>query len=127
VLKLLGAAYLVFLGGQAILRGRKPEPESGGGGSFRRGFVSNLLNPKIGVFYSTFLPQFLVPGRSVLLQSLALATLHNLMGLAWLPSYASLVVKAGDFLRRSRVRRTLDRITGVVLVGLGIRLALERR
>lgn len=128
-LKVVGAAYLVWLGIQALRRGGEP---AGTGApklrnAFRSGLYANLLNPKIGVFYSTLLPQFVVSGRSIVLQSIALALAHNLMGLIWLPAYARVVVWAGDVLRRPRVRRALDRLTGVVLIGLGLRVALERR
>ncbi|HEU4656096.1 MAG TPA: LysE family translocator [Capillimicrobium sp.] len=128
-LKLAGAAYLVWLGIQALRRSRRlpaatPAPPCR---AFRDGLVANLLNPKIGVFYATVLPQFVVPGRSVVLQSVALALAHNLMGLLWLPAYARVVVWAGDVLRRPRVRRALDRVTGTALIGLGAAVALERR
>ncbi|MBX5469979.1 MAG: LysE family translocator [Thermoleophilaceae bacterium] len=130
VLKLVGAAYLVVLGAQSWRAARRPpsEPERDrGGSSFRRGLLTNLLNPKIGVFYSTLLPQFVDQRHDVLAQSLALATIHNLLGLVWLPLYGALVVKAGDRLRRPRVRALLERATGTVLIGLGLRLAVERR
>lgn len=131
-LKLAGAAYLVVLGVQALRRASAharalaavPAPPRH---AFRDGLMTNVLNPKIGVFYATVLPQFIVPGRSVVLQSVALALAHNLMGLVWLPAYARVVVWAGDVLRRPAVRRTLERITGVALIGLGVGLALDRR
>lgn len=127
VIKLLGAAYLIYLGVTA-LRARERAPETPAtAGAFRKGLLTNLLNPKIGVFYTTLLPQFVNRGHSVLAQSLALALAHDLMGLLWLPLYAGLVVRGGDVLRRPRVRKALDRVTGSVLVALGIRLAVEHR
>ena len=77
--------------------------------------------------HSTLLPQFVSAGDPVLLKSLLLSGIHGLMGLAWLSGYAWLVTSAGDVLRRPRVRRALDRVTGSVLVALGARLAAERR
>jgi threonine/homoserine/homoserine lactone efflux protein len=136
ILKLAGAAYLVVLGVRAIWRSRgraTPErnapPERVGerGSPFLQGLLTNLLNPKIAVFYTTLLPQFIVPGDPVLIKSLVLAAIHNALGLVWLSGYAWAVTTAGDLLRRPRARRALDRLTGVVLIALGVRLALERR
>ena len=136
-LRVVGAAYLVYLGIQAIRSaGREPDREcpeagdaarSGRSRAFRQGLLTNLLNPKIAVFYSTLLPQFVSPGDPVVLKSLLLAAIHNLMGLVWLSAYAHAVTRSRDLLSRPRVRRGLDRLTGAVLVGLGARLALERR
>ena len=139
-LKIVGAAYLVLLGLRTIWRARRAgaparspsEAERPGRGAlgssaFRQGVLTNLLNPKIAVFYSTLLPQFISVGDPVLLKSLLLSGIHGLMGLAWLSSYAWLVTSAGDVLRRPDVRRALDRVTGSVLVALGVRLAADRR
>ncbi len=147
VVKFAGAAYLLWLGVQSLWpkRGqpsvapqspvadapasnedgaRNPQPVRS---PFRRGLLSNLLNPKIGVFYTTFLPQFIGPGEPVLAKSLLLAAIHGAMGLLWLSWYAYMVTKAGDVLRRPSMKRILDRVTGVVLIALGLRLAVERR
>jgi RhtB (resistance to homoserine/threonine) family protein len=135
VLKLGGAVYLVVLGVRSLrvhaAAAPEDEAEAGRGrsrgGPFRRGLITNLLNPKIAVFYSTFLPQFVDPHHSFLLQAIGLALAHNLMGLIWLPTYARIVIAAGDVLRRPRVRRALDRVTGIVLVAFGVRLAVQTR
>ncbi len=95
--------------------------------AYRQGLLSNLFNPTVGVFYATFLPQFVPAGEPVLSRLAILALVHILMGLAWLAWYVHIVVKAGKVLRRPLVRRWLDRTTGAVLVALGLRLATERR
>jgi len=131
VLQLGGAAYLVVLGLQTLWRTRQAAPDRGEDGdraerrttAFRQGLLTNVLNPKIAVFYGTLLPQFLSPGDPALAISLVLAGIHVAFGLAWLTTYAWLVTRAGDVLRRPRARRALDRLTGTVLVALGLRIA----
>ena len=133
VLKLVGAAYLTFLGIQALLSSlRRGEPAAAPvqravGSPFRMGLLTNLLNPKLAVFYTSFLPQFIAPGEPVLLKSVALASIHAGLGILWLCFYARTLVAAGRVLARPRVRRTLDRLTGTVLVALGLKLASARR
>jgi threonine/homoserine/homoserine lactone efflux protein len=126
--KLAGAAYLVFLGVQTLvpaLRSRGATPkEAPRGRPLRQGFVSNLGNPKMAIFFTSLLPQFTRgPSFAALL---ILGLIFSAMTLAWLSAYAFVVAKAGDFLRRSRVRRALDGLTGAVLIALGLRLAAER-
>jgi len=126
--KLTGAAYLVFLGLQTLLpalRSRASKPKaSPRGRPLRQGLVSNLGNPKMAIFFTSLLPQFATsPSFGALL---ALGLVFCSLTLVWLTAYAFAVAKAGDFLRRSRVRRALDAVTGAVLVALGLRLAAER-
>jgi threonine/homoserine/homoserine lactone efflux protein len=89
--------------------------------------LCNLLNPKAGVFFTALLPQFVSPQDPALLVSLLMTAIAAVTSLAWLSVYAAVVPRAGDVLRRPPVRRALDRVTGVVLIGLGVRLALTRR
>jgi RhtB (resistance to homoserine/threonine) family protein len=132
-LRLVGAAYLVWLGVQSLLAARRSAPEAPAAAGQRRasplrqGLLTNLFNPKIAVFYSTFLPQFIAPGDPALVLSLALAGVHIALGIAWLSLYAWLLDRAVTAFKGSRLRRTLDAVTGTVLVGLGLRLAAERR
>jgi threonine/homoserine/homoserine lactone efflux protein len=131
-LRLVGAAYLVWLGVQSLLaarRGYQGELKAGPGrlgtSPFRQGLLTNLFNPKIALFYTTFLPQFIGPGDPVLLLSLAMASVHIVLGIVWLSAYAWLLDRAIEAFRDSRIRRALDSLTGVVLVGLGIRVAAD--
>jgi threonine/homoserine/homoserine lactone efflux protein len=131
-LRLVGAVYLVWLGVQSLLaarRGDQTAPEARGGRSspFRQGLLTNLFNPKIAVFYSTFLPQFIAPGDPALAISMLLACVHIGFGIAWLSLYAWMLARAVEAFKGSRLRRALDALTGTVLVALGLRLALERR
>jgi threonine/homoserine/homoserine lactone efflux protein len=130
-LRLVGAAYLVWLGVQSLLAARRGHeagvPQRSGSSPFRQGLLTNLFNPKIAIFYSTFLPQFIGPGDPALLISMLLACVHIALGIAWLSIYAWLLQRAVDAFKGSRLRRALDALTGTVLVALGLRLALERR
>jgi threonine/homoserine/homoserine lactone efflux protein len=131
-LRLVGAVYLIWLGIQSLLaarRGMAPVAHTEGvkGKPFRQGLLTNLFNPKIAVFYSTFLPQFIGPGDSALAVSMLLACVHIALGIAWLSLYAWLLARAVEAFKGSRLRRALDAVTGTVLVGLGLRLAAERR
>ena len=138
VLKLLGAAYLVWLGLAALRAVRSGSPHAPAPGAesrsalapragFRQGLLSNLGYPKIAVFFTGLLPQFVSPGRPVLEPFLALGGLFVLMTFVWLCGYALLAARAAAVFSRPRVKATLDGLTGVVLVGRGVRIALERR
>jgi threonine/homoserine/homoserine lactone efflux protein len=131
-LKLVGAAFLVYLGAQALLaaiRGTHVERREGGGPltsrtAFRQGVLSNLGNPKMAVFFTSLLPQF---GAESFGGLLALGLVFCTMTLVWLCGYAFVVARVGDVLRRPVVRRVFDAVLGTVLVALGVRLAAERR
>ena len=132
VLKWAGALYLLWLGGRMILRPRTvsnaSEELAGANRSnwFWRGMGGNLLNPKMGVFYVSFLPQFVPPGVQVSPYIFLLAVIHALLGLCWCTALILASRPLGRALRRPAVVRTLDRVTGVVFIGFGARLALSR-
>jgi threonine/homoserine/homoserine lactone efflux protein len=126
-IRLAGAAYLVVLGAQALVaavRGRAHEdrlprrPSS----AVRQGLLSNLGNPKMAVFFTSLLPQF----ASSFAGMLSLGLLFAALTLSWLSLYALAVARASGLLRKTRVRRALDAVTGLALVALGLRVAAER-
>jgi threonine/homoserine/homoserine lactone efflux protein len=131
-LKLAGAAFLVYLGAQALLaaiRGAQVERRDtrralSGGAAFRQGVLSNLGNPKMAVFFTSLLPQF---GAESFAGLLLLGLAFCSMTFVWLTAYAFVVARAGDVLRRPALRRVFDAVLGVVLVALGLRLATDRR
>jgi threonine/homoserine/homoserine lactone efflux protein len=125
-LQWLGAGYLVFLGGESLLaafrrsdpdpvrelrRTRRPVADA-----FRRGLLSNLANPKMALLFMSLLPQF---GATDLATMLAYGCLLCGLTFVWLGAYATLVARLGDLLRRPPIRRSLDALTGLSLVGLG--------
>jgi threonine/homoserine/homoserine lactone efflux protein len=131
----LGAAYLVWLGGQAIWAalGGQAAPAAGkpdnsrrlsAPSAFRQGLLSDLGNPKMAVFFSSLLPQF----SDATFASLAsLGLVFAAMTFAWLLAYAIAISLAGGFMRRRAIWRTIEAITGAALVALGLRLAAEQR
>ena len=161
MVKLIGAAYLVWIGVQSIrgasgTRGAELQiprlaslarddsgaPRTARGAPrtahdasrasaashpFLQGFLTNALNPKVALFYLTFLPQFIPAGAPVLRTSLLLAMIHNVLGFAWLSLYAHFVNRLRAALTRPMVKAWLERVTGGALVLLGARLAWDRR
>jgi len=131
--KLTGALYLIGLGllslRAAFMGGHESDAlrTVDARRAFVQGFLSNLLNPKIVVFYLTLLPQFVRPEDSVLARSLLLAGIHAAMGLVWLVIYSYFLGRLSAMFRRPRIRRVFEGVTGAALVGLGARLAWERR
>lgn len=137
-LKIVGSLYLVYLGVRSLWDAvrrtevevrlhRNGDARTSSRAALREGLICNLGNPKIAVFFTSFLPQFVSAKHPSFFALLVLGLLFAVLGLAWLTTYSVLVARAGDFLRRSGIRRALDGFTGAVLVGLGIRLSLERR
>jgi threonine/homoserine/homoserine lactone efflux protein len=134
VLKLVGAAYLAYLGVRTLIDSWRRHadliasapPAAPAHAIFRQGFLSALSNPKLGVFFVTFLPQFVLPGQDVFSRLLELGIVFATIGWIWMNVYGLLVTRLRDFITAPRVRRWMERITGVVLLGFGARLALER-
>jgi threonine/homoserine/homoserine lactone efflux protein len=136
--KLLGAAYLVFLGAQSLwhavrgggaahpLDGRTPRrltPST----ALRQGILNDLGNPKIAVFFTTLLPQFAPSHGPAFATLLAFGLLFCTMTFVWLVLYSVVIARAGEALRRPRIRRALDAVMGAALVAIGVRVAAERR
>lgn len=125
-LRVVGAAYLLYLAVGALRGG--PDPDRAGvptpGRPYVRGLLTNVLNPKVGVFYITFLPQFIPHDASVLGCSLLFAAVHAVEGVAWLSAVSVSSDRLAHVVRRRRVRRWLDRITAAVFGGLAVRLVV---
>jgi threonine/homoserine/homoserine lactone efflux protein len=141
LLRWAGAAYLLWLGARMIL-GARAGLDTGGPGAasgapsgvstsplgwFVRGVVTNVLNPKVGVFYVTFLPQFLPAGVEVVSFGVLLAAIHAAEGVLWFTALILATRPLAAAFRRPAVVRTLDRVTGGVLIAFGLRLMLDGR
>jgi threonine/homoserine/homoserine lactone efflux protein len=140
ILKLAGAAYLCYLGLRSLgspPRGELPPRPTGAAGEGRfmqlgdrgalsQGLFSNLLNPKTGAFFVTVMPQFTMPGDPAT-RLLLMVAAFEVMLLVWLIAYGHVVSRLGRSGLGTRVRQVMTRLTGLVLIGLGARLAFERR
>ena len=134
--RLVGAAYLVYLGVQTLraawsggsweISAGREAPSLPPRVAARQGLVSNLGNPKMAAFFPSLLPQFVPSGEPAFLPLLLLGLLFCTMTLFWLTAYAVIVSRAQGFLRRTGVKRAVEAVTGTVLVALGLRLAAER-
>ncbi|RLU85782.1 lysine transporter LysE [Streptomyces griseocarneus] len=135
VLRWAGVGYLTWMGTRMLWdtwrnRGAAdaaPEEAPGPGGfaaGWRRGLLTNLLNPKMGVFYVAVLPQFMPAGTSHVLMGLLLASVHVLLALVWSVVLIGFARVMRGWLRKPAARRVLDRVTGGVIVGFGVKLAL---
>ncbi|MGH3712955.1 MAG: LysE family translocator [Micromonosporaceae bacterium] len=139
VVRVLGAAYLVYLGVQALWNSRRraaaseatsPDAAPADGSplsprrAFVRGLVGDVLNPKVGLFYATVFPQFIEPGDPLVLTAGLLLALHAIILMTWYPTVSFLLARAGRALRPG-LTRAAERVMGGVLVALGIRVAAE--
>ncbi|MFC9557457.1 LysE family translocator [Rhodococcus sp. NPDC056960] len=135
VVKIVGGLYLVYLGLSTLWRSRsrtrtaepEPAPVPSPGSSWRAGFLTNLLNPKIAVFYTGLLPQLVPPGWPTAPTLALLVLVHGLLGIIWLGGYSILLTRARNTMGKPSVRRVLDRITGTVLFGFGAAVVAEAR
>ncbi len=137
VVKLIGATYLVAIGLLAIIASRREggaalpgaDAKSGRrrrGSSYREGLLTNALNPKTALFMSALLPQFIKPDASSWVAP-AMVITTGVVSFSWMVVYATLLDRIGHVLQRARVRRAIERITGSILIGLGLRIAVEHR
>ncbi|WP_288377031.1 LysE family translocator [uncultured Pseudomonas sp.] len=132
ILKYCGAAYLAWLGVNMLLRPRQslaPAEAEGRPAAnwFLKGMMGNLLNPKVGIFYVSFLPQFIPQGQPLIAWTFGLVGIHVLLGLIWAVGLISATQSMAGVLRKGKVIQWMDRATGLVFVLFAARLALSRR
>ena len=135
IVRISGAIYLFYLGIRLLFQREKPvlldsTGEAAARGSLRwfvRGLLTNLLNPKVGVFYVTFLPQFIPSHVNVIGFSVLLALIHDVEGVLWFAALIFVTRPLVRFLRHPKTSTVLNRITGGVFIFFGARLALERK
>jgi len=131
-LKYCGAAYLAWLGVNMLLRPRQSLTLAGEDGQrssnwFLKGLMGNLLNPKVGIFYVSFLPQFIPQGQPLVAWTFGLVSIHVVLGLLWAMALIGATRPLAGLLRRDKVIQWMDRTTGLVFVLFAARLALGKR
>lgn len=136
ILKYVGAVYLGYLGFKTLWSLRKKEAsdvletapilEEGQMNCFRQGFLTNLLNPKVAVFFLTFLPQFVDHGQEPLLPFLIMGLTYTLLTLIWFIPYIYLINQISAFMKRPSTEKAVQGLTGIALLGFGIKLAFEK-
>jgi RhtB (resistance to homoserine/threonine) family protein len=135
--KIIGAAYLIYLGICSLRSGWKAgslgivanqigDNEFNMKRSFSEGFLSNVLNPKTAIFYLAFLPQFINPEGSAISQSFILAGIHFILAMVWQSSLAFVIERAKSWLAKPKTNQWLQSLTGCVMVGLGLQLLLSK-
>jgi threonine/homoserine/homoserine lactone efflux protein len=135
VLRFVGAAYLVWFGLRLLVRAVRGTAGAEAAGlvqasawrAARQGLATNLLNPKVGVFYVALLPQFIPPHDNPLAVGLLLAGVHGLITVVWFAVLIVLASALGRWLRRPATERAIDGVTGTALLGFGLKLALSER
>ena len=136
IFKYVGALYLIYIGIKALLAVKNKEGVNTNDVSinndkehtscFRQGFLTNLLNPKIAVFFLTFLPQFLNPSHNTFIQLLVMGLTYLVLTIIWFAFYIFLIDKISAFMKKPKTQRYIQGLTGVVLIGFGIKLAFEK-
>ncbi|AUV87743.1 LysE family translocator [Vibrio campbellii] len=136
MVKMVGAAYLIWLGlsslralmksSGGIAVSEQAHQAYSGKRAFREGFLSNVLNPKTAVFYLAFLPQFVNPEGSPLLQSMLMASIHFIIAMVWQCGLAGALNSAKTLLKNASFMKWMEGTTGAVLVALGIKLLVEK-
>lgn len=131
LLKWCGAGYLAWLGVQMLLKPRQKMGDvnlsNGSQNWFLRGFFGNLLNPKVGIFYVSFLPQFIPTGHSPVMWTFGLVLIHVVLGTLWSALLIGSTRRLSGWLKREKVVTWLDRTTGGVFLLFAAKLALSRR
>lgn len=132
LLKYCGAGYLAWLGLNMLLRPRRslaPAESNGKPGSnwFLKGMLGNVLNPKVGIFYVSFLPQFIPQGQPLVPWTFGLVSIHVVLGLIWSLVLIGATQPLSGFLRQEKVIRWMDRTTGMIFVLFAARLAFSKR
>ncbi|WP_415714617.1 LysE family translocator [Maridesulfovibrio sp.] len=134
MVKMAGALYIIYLGFQSLRSSRKHEQmelsskpcSKGVCASIREGFLTNVLNPKVAVFYLALLPQFISPGESILRQSMLLMAIHFSMGIIWFSFVTLALGRIRHLVSGGKFKKRLEAISGIVFIGLGLKMALSR-
>jgi RhtB (resistance to homoserine/threonine) family protein len=130
IVKYVGAVYLFYLGISSFLAKNNKQPSHPSiekGSSFQQGLLSNILNPKVAMFFLTFLPQFVTPGANTTQQLITMGVIYTFLSITWFVIYVYFINHMREWLLAPNVQKWMEKATGLVLIGFGLKLALEKR
>lgn len=136
VFKYVGAVYLIYLGVKALWSLWKKDElansemtidrQFNNSSCFKQGFLTDILNPKVAVFFLTFLPQFVDPGSNTFVPFLIMGITYTALTAIWFLLYVYLINQISAFMKKPKAQNIIEGITGTILIGFGIKLALEK-
>lgn len=129
ILKWVGAIYLIYLGVQSLITRKSSDAveetetqRHSKGSPFKEGFLSNLLNPKVAVFFITFLPQFVSSQENAMVELFVMGSFYAVLSILWFVFYVFCLTYIREWLMSATVQNYMEKLTGIVLIGFGIKL-----
>ncbi|WP_121663575.1 LysE family translocator [Metabacillus litoralis] len=133
IVKYVGAIYLIYLGISTFISRKKKDPAAENQqdaemkkSAFKQGLISNVLNPKVAMFFLTFLPQFIQTGENATQQLIIMGVIYTLLSISWFFIYVFFINYLREWLLSPTVQGIMDKATGLVLIGFGLKLALDK-
>ena len=133
IVKYVGAFYLIYLGISSFISRKKKDPAAENQqdaemkkSAFKQGLISNVLNPKVAMFFLTFLPQFIQTGENATQQLIIMGVIYTLLSISWFFIYVFFINYLREWLLSPTVQGIMDKATGLVLIGFGLKLALDK-
>lgn len=136
IFKYAGAVYLIYLGVKILWSLRKKDAAASvemtaisqprNTSCFKQGFLTDILNPKVAIFFLSFFPQFVEPGNGTFVPFLIMGITFTLLSAIWLFIYVYLINQIGAFMKKPKVKNVIEGITGIIIIGFGIKLAMEK-
>ncbi|PGT83893.1 LysE family translocator [Bacillus sp. AFS040349] len=132
IVKYVGAFYLIYLGISSFISRKKKDPAAEQQNAqmkksaFKQGLISNVINPKVAMFFLTFLPQFIQTGENATQQLIIMGVIYTLLSISWFFIYVFFINYIREWLLSPKVQIIMDRATGLVLIGFGLKLALDK-
>ncbi|MGM0900687.1 MAG: LysE family translocator [Bacillota bacterium] len=134
IVKYVGAIYLIYLGLSSFISRKKKATSAENQyndemkkSAFKQGLFSNILNPKVAMFFLTFLPQFVKTGENATQQLIIMGVIYTLLSISWFFIYVFFINYLREWLMSPKVQRIMDKATGLVLIGFGLKLALDKQ
>lgn len=132
IVKYVGAFYLIYLGISSFISRKKKDPAAEQQNAqmkksaFKQGLISNVINPKVAMFFLTFLPQFIQTGENATQQLIIMGVIYTLLSISWFFIYVFFINYIREWLLSPKVQIIMDKATGLVLIGFGLKLALDK-